>query len=204
MTCSFSLLLGQIPLHLMSSTTSWWLELTSTPLKLGLITFSISWPLILMLCVHFNNVLIYHISVVWINLNASWLLLLTSMALRDSTPIWCVHSINALIYDIFKTFLLPVGIVWCSCFAAWIIQFILSSLRWFILLSLLQEFFLSFVTFHSFSSMHLPSSSCFDTPDMSIHLLGCLFIHFDHLLTCSDVFYRFFNMSSLSSTCSNI
>ena len=60
------------------------------------------------------------------------------------------------------------GRCWCSCFTAWVVQFVLSSLRWFVLLPLLQVFSPSSDTFHSFSTTHLPFSSWFDAPNASV------------------------------------
>ena len=64
---------------------------------------------------------IYNILVVQIDLSASRLPLLTSMASRSSISIQCVCSVNALISDIPRTFLVPVGVALCGCFAAQVV-----------------------------------------------------------------------------------
>ena len=58
---------------------------------------------------------------VQIDLDTFYCLLLASMAFRDFMSIWCICSVDTFVADICRAFPITLGIVWCSCFAVWVI-----------------------------------------------------------------------------------
>ena len=95
---------------------------------------------------------------------------------------WCIHSIDALVSDAFKTFLVTLDTIWYECFAARLVWLDSSSFRWvFYLFSLSTHQCASTPCTDSLGSFRCPRCACV------LHhwdCLGCLDIPQVFLCAC--------------------